>query len=412
MCAICDVSYPPDKIIWKEITKSKPRLWKIKRLLRISGANPNATTRSGAGVDTLLHKAVRMNDFTIVDMLIIHGARLEEVAYDGTTALGYACLHSQKKIVTFLVEMGYNLSHVMPGGETILTWIVKDERRWPSLPDLLQSIARSEKERLEGVNKDGLNCLQIVIRDGLRGAWDILTQYGFPIDAPTSQGSPSLHFACTISKPRAVRRLLEEGGSIAGRDKLRRTPLLVAVIVRSAECTKVLLEYILNLPKSSQRARLNDYDVDGNTAVHYGTCNARGGQLELLLGAGCNPDTLNKKGLAAMHIAATEGNAKTMSILIEGGADVEVADVDGRTAMHRALARGYGDVVRLLLAAGASSIGSDTMGVTPLMAAKVNYWSGKIGHRILQDIHAVERTAEANRELQQTRKRVKSLNLS
>ena len=58
------------------------------------------------------------------------------------------------------------------------------------------------------------------------------------LNFPTSQ---LLNFSTSHSlthSPTAVERLLAEDASIAGRDKLRRTPLIVAIICRNADAGK------------------------------------------------------------------------------------------------------------------------------------------------------------------------------
>ena len=294
-CASCEYVDIPDKVLWKEINKKRPRTWKIKRLLANNGASPNATKRNMQGLrDTILHAVVRLGNFVIVDEVVTQGATLElpSELYD-STPIQHAIKTNRKDIIRFMVEMNLNMSFIH-NGETTLTWLCKQKDYWHLFPEILTSVPKSEKQdRLCGTNDDDLNALQVCISERLIVPWNILHTFGYPIDATTARGSPTLHYAVEIAYDEAVERLLEEGASIAGRDQLRRTPLLVAVIVRNANACHILLNFISTLTQGSRQARLNDFDRAGNTAVHYASVHSRGGILGVLLQHGCDPDVVN-----------------------------------------------------------------------------------------------------------------------
>jgi ankyrin repeat protein len=321
VCSFCEYVDIPDKVLWREINKKKDkiRVWKIRRLLTLNNASPNATQRNARGLrDNILHACVRLGIFSVVDEVVTQGATLElpSEVYD-TTPIQHAIQHGQRQMIRFMVEMNLDMSF-LHNGETTLTWLVQQKDYWHVLPEILTSVGKSEKaERLCGTNEATLNALQVCIQYDLTVPWNILHKYGYPIDATTSRGSPSLHFAVEIGYDGAVERLLEEGASIGGRDQMRRTPLLVAVIVRNANAVNILIEYIWTLQEGSKNARLNDVDRAGNSAVHYGTVHSRGGILSLLLDAGCDPDAVNSDMLSPIHIAASEGNAPVCDMLIE-----------------------------------------------------------------------------------------------
>ena len=159
------------------------------------GASPNATWRgAGGGLDTLLHRAVRLDSFALVDQLVCAGVTLEVPSRQyNSTPLRYAIQHKQKRILSYLIEMGIDLSFNFQG-ETVLTWMVKTRTLWKILPLLFQSVARSEKDRLCGHNSDGLNALQVALDADLDEPMHTLITFGYPVEAPTASGIPSLHF--------------------------------------------------------------------------------------------------------------------------------------------------------------------------------------------------------------------------
>ena len=411
-CACCEYVDVADKVLWRELKGPRaPRIWKIKRLLTRNGASPNATQRDARGRrDTILHAAVRLGAFAIVDEIVTQGATLElpsEVT--DSTPMMHAVQRGRKDMIRFFVEMNLNLSYAH-NGETTLTWVAKQPEHWHLLPEILANVGRQERgERLRGTNGEGLNALQVCIRDRLREPWDVFSTFGFPLDAETSRGSPSLHYSVEIDRMEGVARLLDEGASIGGRDALRRTPLLVAVIVRNARAVELLLDFISRLTAGSRHARMNDCDKAGNTAVHYATCNSRGGILGLLLEAGAEPDTKNKQELAPVHIAASEGNAPCISALIDFGADFEALDCQGKSPIHRALAHGHLAVVGVLLEHGARSVGFALDGSTPLMAAQESYLLGSLSHGVLKRIDQVEAAYSLNEAVNKNQKELDRL---
>ena len=405
-CACCEYVDIADKVLWQEIKKPRPRFWKIRRLLTRNGASPNATQRDHRGLrDTILHAAVRLGAFVLVDEIVTQGATLELASeVTDTTPIQHAVQRGRKDMIRFFVEMNINLSY-QHNGETTLTWVAKQPEYWHLLPEILSNVGRQERnDRLCGTNGEGLNALQVCIRDRLLEPWDVFSTFGFPLDAETSRGSPSLHYSVEIDQIEGVARLLDEGASVGGRDALRRTPLLVAVIVRNARAVEILLDYISRLTTGSRHARMNDCDKAGNTAVHYATCGTRGGILGLVLEAGAEPDTKNKQELAPVHIAASEGNAPCISILIDFGADFEALDCQGKSPIHRALAHGHLAVVGVLLEHGARSVGFSQDGSTPLMAAQESYLLGSLGYGVLKRIDQVEAAYSLNEAVNKNQK--------
>ena len=117
-CAVCEYVDIPDKVLWKELHRGgKPRPWKVHRLLELNNASPNATQRNNRGQrDNVLHYAIRLGNFQIVDDIVTAGATVELPSdlYD-TTPIQHAIKINRKDIIKFLVEMNINLSYVHNG---------------------------------------------------------------------------------------------------------------------------------------------------------------------------------------------------------------------------------------------------------------------------------------------------------
>lgn len=91
--------------------------------------------------------------------------------------------------------------------------------------------------------------------------------------------------------------------------------------------------------------------------------------VELLLGAGANPNSIMFNGLFPLYPAAEMGHLRIVQALIDSGADVDLRTPRGMTAMRNAAEEGHYDVVRLLLEHGAEANQCSVDGSTALGAA-------------------------------------------
>jgi ankyrin repeat protein len=105
----------------------------------------------------------------------------------------------------------------------------------------------------------------------------------------------------------------------------------------------------------SQRARINDPQPDGTTALHWA---AHWNDLEsftLLLRAGADAKAVNRYGATPLSEAATAGNAAMIEALLKTGADPNtLTTADGETVLMTAAQAGQLEVVQILVAHGAN----------------------------------------------------------
>ena len=176
--------------------------------------------------------------------------------------------------------------------------------------------------------------------------------------------------------------------------------------------TNPLKSVLWDIHKTRSMARLNDVDRDGNTGVHYAVTSARGGILKLLLNAGANPTLPNKKKCYPIHIVASQGDTNIMKILLESKRSrvhMDVKDSVGNTALHRALQHGHEALALQLLQAGADPIGTENRdGWSPLMAAKSEYWNGKIEAETVTRMHQFEAVRDLNSKIDRAMERLKN----
>ena len=132
--------------------------------------------------------------------------------------------------------------------------------------------------------------------------------------------------------------------------------------------------------------------------VHYASTSARGGILKVLLDSGCDPNLKNKKGVCPIHIAATQGDKNIVRILIgTKKLDLDVKDSLGNTALHRALQHGHQGLSLQLMEGGADPVGQDNRdGWSALMAAKREFWNGKIDEVTIKRMYQFETVRDLN----------------
>ncbi|XP_062599793.1 NF-kappa-B inhibitor alpha-like [Saccostrea cucullata] len=150
-------------------------------------------------------------------------------------------------------------------------------------------------------------------------------------------------------------------------DKLRQTPLHLAVLMKQVEIVKLLLD---------NGANPEMFDHNGDTALHIACRSGNVTMVKEILKhresrAIQNLDVRNYEGYTCLHVAVLGGFTKIVDILLKSRADVNVGDgKSGATALHLATKGNKIDIVSSLLEQPKISIDKKMYnGVTPLMVA-------------------------------------------
>ena len=110
--------------------------------------------------------------------------------------------------------------------------------------------------------------------------------------------------------------------------------------------------------------------------MHWASRAADVQTVALLLGAGADPNALNRYGATALSLAARTGNAVVLDALFRAGASMKTADAalaDGQTVLMLAARAGNVEAVKLLVARGASVNAAERRtGTTALMWAALD----------------------------------------
>ena len=150
----------------------------------------------------------------------------------------------------------------------------------------------------------------VAARTGHADILSLLLEHGAEVDALGHNGQTPLHRASWQRKVKAGQCLLDHGADINARNNDGLTPLGSAAY-KDLEFTRMLVE---------RGARINDYDSDGWTSLHW---------------------------------AIQSGNVQIAQLLLENGADVNVRDKSGKSPSQFGSARRIPEIAELLSKYGA-----------------------------------------------------------
>jgi len=137
-----------------------------------------------------------------------------------------------------------------------------------------------------------------------------------------------------------ARRLLDDGASLASRDRLGAMPLARAAKAGHADIVELFLE---------RGADINARDLDGGTALFAASEQDNPSAVQSLIGHGADVNTPGRSGLTPIAAASFAGTDQVVGLLLDKGGDPKKADTTGKAPICYAVARGFPKVVRLLL---------------------------------------------------------------
>ncbi|GAA5847383.1 hypothetical protein JCM5353_008145 [Sporobolomyces roseus] len=166
-------------------------------------------------------------------------------------------------------------------------------------------------------------------------------------------------------------------------DSDSRTPLqcCLSAIPPNPQCVEVCLEGFNQLSgggmgEKERKRCLENGDGVGNTVLISAATTGNYEIVSILIGAGCDVNAANSKGVTALHYAASKGHVNVGRLLITKGADINSRDKANQLPLHRASTTGSLPFIHLILASLSPSKPekprlnlSDRAGNTPLHLA-------------------------------------------
>ena len=288
-----------------------------------AGGDINKQGRKGI---TALMEATYLLSIPKINYLLEHGADVNVVADNGTTAYSYA--YGNNKIVNILKDAGaitdptYLLLLAIRANNDASAKAMIDNRDAIDLDIDKNTFYRTKKLREDGINyKIYEYPLNLAILMGKNEIVKDLLDAGADLNIESDYLSSDM-----LDSDEEI--LLEEDGE---------NPLLLAVRFSDEDIVRIILEENI-APDRGQEKRLDINAISyihEHSALQVAVANEEAEKVKLLVDAGANVNirTVDDIENTPLILAAYNGNLEIVKILVEGGADVDLTNNEGVTAV-------------------------------------------------------------------------------
>lgn len=327
-----------------------PRLYDVVKLLVEAKAHVVENNRQW----TALHRAIRIQDIKIVELLLGSGAPVNECDSDGRTALHHACSIGFAQGVQKLLAYGADVS-------------IKDKKNLRPL-----HIAA------------GKNRVSWSKQDDYPAIIEMLIEEGAHPDIPDKKGRTALHFAAMRGCDLVVASLLKYGACPKIMDCHRAQPIHYA-------CGKIKVKYahkdayfaIANRLALSGSA-IDRADKDGKTPLHYAASIGNDLIVSFLVDQGVPVNVMDNQGAMPMHYAFGKDSRRFMPLKYHEDF-ISTAQIREYAQAYDRVEDAHGKIIMKLFKHGAVCNSKDFGGHTPLTYA-VRYNHHKLKHLVEQKI--------------------------
>jgi len=323
---------------------STPLLWAVYQvdeplvtaLLR-SEADPNVSNHFGAAP---LSEAARLGNAALVQRLLEAGAAPDVANADGQTPLMLAAYNGALDVAALLVDAGADVNAVEQWmGQTALMWAAA--RNHPQMAEFLMakgadvntravyfdwSSQMTSEPRSQYRPAGGLTPLLYAARSGCAACVRAILEAGADPDLPSPEGVTALLVAIENFHFGVANYLLDEGADPNTFDWWGRTPLYMAIDVRTNEARGQRLDKANKDIALVLARRLLDAGVYVDPQLNFhrpGPGGASGRYSDELLTTGATP----------LLRAGVGHDAEAASLLLDYGAQVDMPNIFGSTAL-------------------------------------------------------------------------------
>lgn len=333
------------------------------RMMLKSSTDLNATQADGM---TAMHWATVHDDAKLVDDLLAAGTKADVKNRYGVTPLVLACMNGNRAIVDSLLKGGADPNVVLEGGETVLMTAARTGQ-----PLVVKSLIAANAD-VNAKDQNAQTAIMWAAADGHSEVVSVLIEANADFRTPLKSGFTPLLFAVREGRTDVVRTLLKAGvdvnealqsDSTSGRAPRNGTsPLILAVENGHFELALELVK--AGADPNDQRSgftalhtmtwvrKPNRGDGEDGEPPPSGTGRITSLQFveEIVkLGADVNcrllkgssgPGRLNRKGATPFLMAADTADVPFMRVLIKLGADAKLPNADGATPLMAAAGLG------------------------------------------------------------------------
>jgi ankyrin repeat protein len=330
-----------------------------------------------------LRIAVGREDADIVELLLQHGARIDE------RTLEEGVFKANETIFQALLDHGADLSHRYAHERTILHTATAK-----GAPGILNELI-NKKAEIDARDTQGSTPLHLAAAYNHETIVQLLLDAGANIEAVDNQNSTALAIAIKAKATAVIRTVLDNNVNMKAYDEAP-PALILAAIEKDESSVRILLE------------RGADANVHFHTLVrplHLAAAYDQPALLELLLSYGAHVDPRitchelpDQSCQTPLHFAVNYGHVSAAKVLLKWGADVNGRYHDGMTPLHLAAQTGQLDMASFLLVHGAGITAETEKTDTPFSMAIARGHS-KIAEMLLRNGHAVMAASQKARGL-------------
>ncbi|KAF8374831.1 hypothetical protein PRIPAC_81260 [Pristionchus pacificus] len=152
------------------------------------------------------------------------------------------------------------------------------------------------------------------------------------------QGQSPIHLAAANRQSHCIQWAMSVTDVLYAKDKMRRTPAMLAITARLDTAT-------LNLLIEKTKTPENQKDAAGRGFLHRAVFVKNRSLVRSLIDGGCDPNEADKAGVTPLHVAAAAGDREIVQLLVKAGARPHRRDGEGRLPADWAAA--YGELETL-----------------------------------------------------------------
>lgn len=323
--------------------------------------------------DTAMLTTARTSSVECAELLLAHGASLDDKDNNDNNALMYAASGKSPEMVRWLIGKGLDVNAVNRDQQTPIC-LAAASGPVENLRILIEHGAKANHARIDGrtpfliaaacgreevcqyllfnghatlneVDRRGNSALVLACSSAATNCARFLLEHGADPNDRDRNGTAALLFACSEGDLELVELLIANGADTRIANSTRCTPLLAAGLAGKLSTIRYLL--------SNGHASVAERDEGGGSVLLYACREGSVECLEFLLSQGASLDETDNRGITPLVYAATSGNVEVVEWLLS----VKKVDVDqevmGSTAVHFAISRGRARAAAALLDHGA-----------------------------------------------------------
>lgn len=329
-------------------------------LLLKAGADKNQVLANG---DNLLHYAIRLKQYELVDPLTKAGVAINKSNNEGWTPLDLAQYQGATQTAAQLTRLGgkngagwrsdrraqdvQRVAEQMRGGDVpgVAKAVINNNR------PLLEQILRQDPKLVDTRLDDGATLLVLAIKHNKPEMVSTLIQKNVDVNQKAYRGVTALQVAVQQGDPAIVKQLLGAGANVGLTDDSDRDALISALEEDKYKIAEMLLEDVMGDASgaASIKAHLALNKVPVDRYILLATQHRADAVLQQLLPYASSGGALDEQQRNALWFAAAEGNSKLLPALLKAGVSAEQADTLGRTPLLMAVDKGCLECARVLL---------------------------------------------------------------